>query len=92
VTVKLRRDPAARVAVLSGPADEFQRRGQGSLKGLTQLVDEVEGVAAVQWADEPPARQFVVPLLAEGLIPLVLAYLVGLAIAWLIRRRRDAEE
>ena len=92
VEVRLERDPATRIATLSGRADAFQRRGMGSLKGLTELVDEVEGVAAVQWADEPPAQRFVMPLLAEALIPTVIAYLIGLALAWLIWRPREAYE
>jgi hypothetical protein len=92
VEVRMKRDPPSRIAILSGPADAFQRRGQGSLKGLTQLVDEVDGVAAVQWADEPVSRRFVMPLLAEALAPLLLAYLIGLSLTRLMRRRREEQE
>ncbi|MDB5699477.1 MAG: hypothetical protein JWN69_2281 [Alphaproteobacteria bacterium] len=92
VQVRLDRNPLARTATLSGPADEFQRYGQGRLKGLTQLVAEVEGVARVQWADQPPAsRKRGLPLLVESLIPIVLAYLLGIALGWAaaVRRRGD---
>jgi hypothetical protein len=91
VTVELKRNPLQRVATLAGPADEFQRRGQGSLKGLTQRVDDVEGVAAVQWEDEAPSQAFVLPLLAESLLPIIGGYLLGIALGWRIwgRRRSD---
>jgi hypothetical protein len=92
IAVRMERDPPMRIAILSGPADQFQRRGQGSLPGLSQLVDNVDGVAAVQWADEPAPSQFVLPLLAELLIPLLIAYLIGLGLAWFVRRRRAARE
>jgi hypothetical protein len=37
-----------------GEADEFQREGQGSLKGINDIVGEIEGISDVQWANEPP--------------------------------------
>jgi hypothetical protein len=55
VEVRLGRDPLSRHAILSGPADAFQREGQGSLKGLNDLVGEIEGIAGVEWANPPPA-------------------------------------
>jgi hypothetical protein len=54
ITVRLGRDPLSRQAILSGPADQFQREGQGSLKGLNDIVSEVEGIAGVSWANPPP--------------------------------------
>jgi hypothetical protein len=91
VQVRLARDPPARTAILSGPADPFQRNGQGRLKGLTQLVDEVDGVARVHWADEPGPHERGLPLLVESLIPVVLAYLLGVFIGWVaaVRKRGD---
>src|SRR5687768_15147513 len=53
VEVRMQRDPLARVAILSGQADEFQREGQGSLKGINDLVRETEGVADLRWTDAP---------------------------------------
>jgi hypothetical protein len=53
VEVRMQRDPMARVAILSGQADEFQREGQGSLKGVNDLVRETEGVADMRWSDAP---------------------------------------
>ena len=53
VRVRMQRDPLARVATLSGRADEFQREGQGSLKGINDLIRETEGVADIRWNDPP---------------------------------------
>jgi hypothetical protein len=55
VQVRMQRDPLSRVAILSGQADEFQREGQGSLKGINDIVRETEGVADIRWTD-PPAQ------------------------------------
>src|SRR4029079_2124070 len=53
IDVRLERAPLRRVATLSGPADNFQRNGSGSFKGLTGRVGDVPGIAQVRWADEP---------------------------------------
>jgi hypothetical protein len=89
VEVRLGRDPLTRFATLSGPADPFQREGQGNLKGLNDLVAEIDGISGFRWADEP--EEFAMPLLAESLLQIVLAYLIGLGIGWLIwgRKRRE---
>jgi len=89
VSVRMEREPLARVAVLSGPADEFQRYGYGSYKGLTQLVEQVPGMASARWADRP--RGLVIPLLAEVFGLALLAYAIGLGLAWYAfgRKKRD---
>lgn len=83
VAVALGHDPLSRTATLTGQADPFQREGQGELKGLNQIVGEIEGIAGVQWASPPTSQATSVPLLAETLALILLAYLAGLAIAWL---------
>ena len=90
IHVELQRRPLARVATLSGPADEFQRYGMGSQKGLTQMVGDVGGIGRVVWADRPHGG-LVIPLLAEGIALSMLGYLIGLGIAWLVwgRERRQ---
>ncbi len=55
VDVRLQRDPLARKAILSGPADQFQREGQGSLKGLDDIVGGIEGISGLEWTNPPPA-------------------------------------
>ena len=90
IDVRLARDPLSRLATLSGPANEFQREGQGELKGLSDLVAEVEGVSDVQWVDEGELRRGV-PLILEALIWMMAAYLVGLGLGRLIFGRRKKQ-
>jgi hypothetical protein len=54
VTVAMQRDPLARKALLSGPADKFQREGQGSLLGLDRLVLSIPGMSRIEWTNPPP--------------------------------------
>ena len=54
VTGQMQRDPLARKAILSGPADRFQREGQGSLPGLDERVLAVPGIARLEWTNPPP--------------------------------------
>lgn len=91
VTVALGRDPLSRTATLSGPADAFQREGQGELPGLTEIVADVPGIGRVQWADEPPAGGLAAPLIVETLAATLLAYLIGVGAGWLFfgRPRRE---
>jgi len=89
VDVKLGRDPLSRHATLSGTADRFQREGQGSLKGLNDHVREIEGISGVSWADEGEGGG--IPLFLELLGQLLLAYLLGLALGWLLWGRRKRE-
>jgi hypothetical protein len=88
VDVRMAHSPLKRVAILSGPADEFQRFGMGSLKGVTQRVEDVKGIARAEWVDRPPSG-FVLPLIAESLLAAAIAYLLGLGFGWLLWRRRD---
>lgn len=91
LSVKLSRDPLARTATLSGPANDLQREGLGSQKGVSDYARDVEGVSDVRWTDEPDARRRVVPLLLETSALAALAYLIGLGLGWFLwgRRRRE---
>jgi hypothetical protein len=94
VEVRLRRDPLARVAVLSGPANDFQREGMGQFPGLNDRVRAIEGISGLEWANPPAAGaggNRLMPLLLETLILLVLAYLVGVGLAWLLFGRPKKE-
>jgi hypothetical protein len=84
IAVRLSRDPLSRHAILSGAADSFQRKGMGSQPGLTGTVEAVEGVSSVGWADEAGGTSGGLPLLAELLILVLLAFLAGLGGAWLL--------
>lgn len=85
VTVTFPRDPLSRIALLSGPANDLQRNGQGGLQGINQRVAAVPGVAEVRWTDEnsSPAG---FPLLAETLGLAGAAFLLGLGIGKLLFR------
>src|SRR5688500_4152301 len=66
IQVGMARAPLARVATLSGEANDLQREGMGSAKGVSDYVRDVDGIARVRWADEPASAG--IPLLAEMLI------------------------
>lgn len=91
ISVRLDRRPLARNATLSGPANDLQREGLGSQKGISDYVREVEGIGTVRWADEPALDRRALPLLAETLILAAFAYLIGLGLGRLLwgRRRRE---
>lgn len=55
VEVRLARDPMARVATLSGAANDFQREGMGQFPGINDRVRAVEGISAIEWATPPAA-------------------------------------
>ena len=56
VTVRMQRAPLARKALLSGPANQFQRDGMGSLPGLNARVLIVPGMGSVEWTNPPPSQ------------------------------------
>ena len=89
--VSVSRDPLARVATLSGSANDLQREGLGSQMGVSDYVRDVEGMADVRWADEPDSGLRIVPLLLETLAMAALAFFIGLGLGWLLwgRRRRE---
>lgn len=89
VSVALGHDPLSRTATLTGPADPFQREGQGELKGLNQIVGDIEGIAGVEWASPPTTQATSIPLLAETLLMIALAYLIGIAIGRLLFGRPE---
>lgn len=90
VQARLGHDPLTRAATLSGPANTFQREGMGEFPGLNDRVAAVAGISSVRWADAgQPERA--VPLLAEALAFILLAYLVGLALGRLLFGRPKRE-
>jgi hypothetical protein len=93
IAVRMERDPMRRTAILSGPANDFQRDGMGSYPGLNQRIATIPGIAGVRWAEGHRgiggAR---LPLLAETLLLCAFAFLVGLGLGRLFfgRRRRTS--
>jgi hypothetical protein len=49
VHVRFSRDPLSREAILSGPADEFQREGQGEFPGINDRIAAIAGVSGIRW-------------------------------------------
>ena len=92
IEVRLGHDPLSRTATLSGPANDFQREGMGQFPGLNDRVNGIEGIAGVRWTDRPADPSGLrLPLLAETLILLLFAYLIGVALGWLLFRRARRE-
>ncbi len=56
VTVQMQRSPLARKALLTGPANQFQREGMGSLPGINERVLAVPGMSRVEWTNPPPSQ------------------------------------
>jgi hypothetical protein len=90
VTLAMERDPLSRTATLSGTANDLQREGLGSQWGVKDYARAIPGVRAARWDDEPEAGGL--PLLAETLILVALAYAVGFGLGALFfgRRRRTS--
>lgn len=82
VSGHLHHDPLTRRAILSGPADDFQR------SELVRLIGEVPGVSSASWSAGGG-----VPLIVEGGAAALLGFLFGLLGAYLrdIRRRYNAQ-
>jgi hypothetical protein len=57
VQVRLKRDPMQRVAILSGPANDFQREGMGQFPGINDRVGAIQGIERIEWASPPAPRQ-----------------------------------
>lgn len=51
VQVSFPRDPLGRKANLRGPANDFQREGQGLFPGINDRILAVPGVSGVRWDD-----------------------------------------
>jgi hypothetical protein len=77
VSARLQRAPLSRRILLSGPADDFQRRE------LIKLVKEVPGVESASWSGGQG-----VPLIVEGAAAAILGFLFGLLVAYLRDKRR----
>ena len=51
VSGRMQREPLARAAILSGPANQFQREGTGSLLGIDERVMLIPGMARFEWTN-----------------------------------------
>lgn len=51
IRVRFARAPLSRRALLSGPADDFQRDGQGEFPGINDRIAGISGVSGYRWED-----------------------------------------
>ena len=82
VRAQLERDPIRRRLLLSGPADDFQRRE------LVRILDQLPGIGDVRWADQRGRSSAVAPMLLETEIIALVAFSLGLILAYLFELRR----
>lgn len=52
VQVDFARDPVSREAILSGPANDFQKEGQGLFPGINDRIKAIPGVSGIRWEGE----------------------------------------
>jgi hypothetical protein len=78
VQARVQRSPLARTVILSGPADDFQRRE------LARIMEIVPGVATARW----DRRSSGLPLLAEVELGALAGFGLGLLLAYLLELRR----
>jgi hypothetical protein len=77
VTARIHHGPLMRQLILSGPANDFQRRE------AVRLLSQIPGVSQAAWG--PTGG---IPLIAESAIVSVLGFLLGLLLAYLVELRR----
>lgn len=82
VVARLQRGPLSRNMVLSGPADDFQRRE------IVRIMREIPGVSGASWSSVRG-----LPLIVEGSVVGLIAYLVGCLFAYgaFLHRRNTSQ-
>jgi hypothetical protein len=78
VTARLHQDPLSRRLMLSGTADDFQRRE------LVRIMGDVPGVRDATWQRSGGA----LPLLAEAALAALVGFAAALILAYLVALRR----
>lgn len=77
VTAHLHRAPLSRTLVLSGAANDLQRRE------LVRIIGSLSGVRDVSWSERTG-----LPLIAESALAIIVSFLFGLLLAYLVELRR----
>ncbi len=88
VSATFSRAPLRRGVTLSGPADEFQREGQGQFPGLNDRIRTIPGIGALSWREGPEPPGTGLPLILESALLVTIAYLIGIALGWVLFRPR----
>jgi hypothetical protein len=82
VQARLQRGPLSRQMLLAGAADDFQRRE------IVRMLREIPGVSGASWS-----RRGALPLIVEGLVVALIAYLLGCLLAYAASlHRRSSQE
>lgn len=79
IEARMQRRPLSRHILLSGKADAFQRRE------LARMMTEIPGVASAGWGGRGT-----LPLIVEGLVVGLIAFLIGALLAYAVSMRRRA--
>lgn len=102
VQARMSRSPLSRTVLLCGQTNDLQRNGLRDLPGFDGRMLLIGGISGVVWdppppspnADTPPCRPGGpgeagggLPLLVELLGLAVLAWLLGLGLGWVFRRK-----
>ena len=85
VEAGLKSGPLNRTLMLSGPADDFQR------SELIRIFLGAPGVEEVQWQDSGQGGSYPFPLLADVEFWSLVAFALGLLLAYLIELRRRSQ-
>lgn len=78
ITARLHRGPLTRRLILAGPADDFQRAELG------RLLSQLPGVSGATWNRQSAG----LPLIFEGFLGAVVAFLIGAVLAYVVELRR----
>lgn len=81
VRARLQRRPMTREMLLSGPADDFQRRE------VVRMMSEIPGVSSASWS---PGSSL--PLIVEGSVVGLIAYLLGCLLAYAASLHRRSSQ
>ena len=82
VQARLEGYPIRRRLLLSGPADDFQRRE------LIRILDQLPGIGDVRWVGQRGRSSAVAPMLLETETIALVAFSIGLILAYLVELRR----
>jgi hypothetical protein len=88
IEVSFTRETLRRDALLSGPANDFQREGQGQFPGINDRILAVPGVSGVAWTDSGPVGGggLKLPLLVETELLVLGFFALGILLGRLVFR------
>jgi hypothetical protein len=85
VQAQVARRPFRRTLLLTGPADDFQR------KELVRILDNLSGVGGARWVSPATRGGAYLPVLAEALILAATAFGLGVLLSYLLELKRRSD-